>query len=406
MLLRQYARLGSSLSILVGGRFRGKKSVTNHVHRGSSLSLRSWARLRSAILVTGIPEEPCTAGSLRILACEIFSSWFVTVRGWEYASWVHCVSGSVHTPRIVFVFEEQGAVRRRQIRRRLHDSGFFYVFAKLCTAGLCCISCRFRDSGFFFVSAELVAAEVRCIDGRFPATRFAVTVTGICLFGFVFIVFCGCGRIGSNVSVTNYFHMGSSLSLRSWARLGSATLVTGFMNVGSLLSLRSWSQLGSASLVVGFMTVEFLLLPRQSACLGSAQSFLGSGRVRGKKSVTNHIRWGSSLSLRSWAQLGSAMLVTGFIHAGSFLSLRSWARLGSVLFVVDFLALRSSLLLQYQAYLSFVGNGRVGGNVLVNNVVHVGSSLSLTSYVGLCSSSSCLGSSRIGGNVSVTNYIR
>ena len=404
-MLRQYARLGSSLSVLVGGRFRGKKSVTNHVHRGSSLSLRSWARLRSAILVTGIPEEPCTAGSLRILACEIFSSWFVTVRGWEYASWVQCVSGSVHTPRIVCVFEEQGTVRLRQIRRRLHDSGFFDVFAKLCTCGLCCISCRFHDCGFF-VSAELVLAGVRCNDGRFPATRFADTVTGICLFGFVFILFCGCGRIGSDVSVTNYFHMGSSLSLRSWARLGSATLVTGFMNVGSLLSLRSWSQLGSASLVVGFMTVGFLLLPRQYACLGSSQSFLGTGRVRGKKSVTNHIRWGSSLSLRSWAQLGSAMLVTGFIHAGSFLSLRSWARLGSVLFVVDFLALGSSLLLQYQASLPFVGNGRVGGNVLVNNVVHVGSSLSLTSYVGLCSSSSRLGSSRIGGNVSVTNYFR
>ena len=95
---------------------------------------------------------------------EILASWFVIVRGWEYASWVHCVSGEAHTPRIVFVFEELGAAGLRRICRRLHDSGFFYVFAKLGTAGLCCFSCRFHDGGFF-VPAEPVTAGLYGIRG-------------------------------------------------------------------------------------------------------------------------------------------------------------------------------------------------------------------------------------------------
>ena len=82
----------------------------------------------------------------------LYAIWFVTLRCWEYTSWARRVSGYGHTPRIVAVFEELGTARLRRVRCRHHDTGFFYVFAKLGTAEPSSISFGFVT----VVTAELV----------------------------------------------------------------------------------------------------------------------------------------------------------------------------------------------------------------------------------------------------------
>ena len=48
------------------------------------------------------------------------------------------------------------------------------------------------------------------------------------------------------VAVLDAVHLGSALSLRSFARLGSALSVLDFMHLGSCLSLRSYARCGSS----------------------------------------------------------------------------------------------------------------------------------------------------------------
>jgi hypothetical protein len=91
------------------------------------------------------------------------------------------------------------------------------------------------------------------------------------------------------MSVLDFLHLGSSLSLRSFARVGSAVSLRGAGWLGSSLSLRSFARVGSAVSVRGLSR------------FGSVFSM----------SVLDFLHLGSSLSLRSFARLGSSISVKG-----------------------------------------------------------------------------------------------
>lgn len=130
-------------------------------------------------------------------------------------------------------------------------------------------------------------------------------------------------RVGSSVSVLDFFHLGSSLSMRSFARLGSAVSVLDFGHIGSSVSLRSFARVGSSVSVLDFFTLGSSLSMRSFARLGSAVSVLDFSHV------------GSSVSLRSYARIGSSVSVLDFFTLGSSLSCRSFARIGSGLSLND-----------------------------------------------------------------------
>ena len=65
----------------------------------------------------------------------------------------------------------------------------------------------------------------------------------------------GLARFGSvfAVSVLDFVHLGSSLSLRSFARCASGLSVLDFLHLGSSLSLRSFGRCGSALAAFGLV---------------------------------------------------------------------------------------------------------------------------------------------------------
>jgi hypothetical protein len=158
-------------------------------------------------------------------------------------------------------------------------------------------------------------------------------------------------RLGSSLSVVDFVHLGSSVSLRSFARLGSAVSVMGFSHVGASLSLRSFARVGSALSVFGV------------ARFGSLFSL----------SVMDYVHLGASVSLRSLARVGAAVSVFDFANIGSSMSLRSYARLGSAF--------------------SLFGMARLGASVSVLDYASFGSSMSVRGFV------------RIGGQLSVSGKI-
>merc|ERR1719321_1157974 len=123
------------------------------------------------------------------------------------------------------------------------------------------------------------------------------------------------------MSVLDFVHLGSTLSLRSFSRFSSSMSVLDFVHLGSTLSLRSWGRLSSAVSVRGL------------ARFGSTLSLFDDGRLGSSLSVRSFAKAGSSVSVRGLSRFGSvfSMSVLDFLHLGSSLSLRSFARLGSSL---------------------------------------------------------------------------
>jgi len=90
-----------------------------------------------------------------------------------------------------------------------------------------------------------------------------------------------------SMSVLDFLHLGSSLSLRSFARAGSAVSVSGlsrfgsvfsmsvldFLHLGSSLSLRSFARMGSSISLQGNLQV-------------AADTTIGTGGASGAKSIT------------------------------------------------------------------------------------------------------------------------
>ena len=81
-----YGRLGSSSCFVGDGRVEGTVSGTESIHVASSLSLRSWAQLGSAMLVTGFMNvgffsaatKLVTVG-FRCIGCRLYDCGFLGV---------------------------------------------------------------------------------------------------------------------------------------------------------------------------------------------------------------------------------------------------------------------------------------------------------------------------------------
>jgi acyl-[acyl carrier protein]--UDP-N-acetylglucosamine O-acyltransferase len=170
------------------------------------------------------------------------------------------------------------------------------------------------------------------------------------------------------MSVLDFLHLGSSLSLRSFARVSSSVSVRGLSNFGSSMSVLDFLHLGSS------------LSLRSFARVGSSVSLNGLSRFGSvfSMSVLDLVHLGSSLSLRSFVRVGSSISLSGlsrfgsvfsmsvldFVHLGSSLSLRSFARVGSSVSVLDFLHLGSSLSLRSFAH--------VGSSISIGGTLQFG----------------------------------
>merc|ERR1719253_776374 len=116
-------------------------------------------------------------------------------------------------------------------------------------------------------------------------------------------------RFGSvfSMSVLDFVHLGSSLSLRSFARVGSSLSVHGFARFGSVFSMS----------VLDFVHLGSSLSLRSMARVGSCLSVTGIAGSGYSMSLLNLMHLGSSLSLRSFARLGSSVSVFGLTKISS-----------------------------------------------------------------------------------------
>jgi hypothetical protein len=121
--------------------------------------------------------------------------------------------------------------------------------------------------------------------------------------------------------VLDFFQLGSTLSMRSYARFGSEVSLFGISKFGSSISVFDFFHLGSA------------LSMRSLARMGSSFSLFGVSRLGSSVSVLDFSSLGSSLSLRNYARMGESMSVFGFVHLGSSLSVLDFVHLGSTLSV-------------------------------------------------------------------------
>lgn len=134
--------------------------------------------------------------------------------------------------------------------------------------------------------------------------------------------------MASAISVLQFSHVGSTLSLRGFMRLGSSLSVVtsagwqtslttcplsviGATTLGSSLSLRSFGRLGSAVSVFGAAKLGSSLALRSFSRLGSAISLFSVATLGSSMSVFDSCALGSSLPARSFAQPGSGLAVYG-----------------------------------------------------------------------------------------------
>lgn len=139
--------------------------------------------------------------------------------------------------------------------------------------------------------------------------------------------------LGSSMSVRSFARLGSHVSVygRCLARSSASLAVCGFVQLGASLSLRSFSRLGGQASVMSVGLLGSSMSLRNLARLGSGFSVMGEARVSQSIAVFSFGRLGSMLSVRSCARLGAGISVLGFHHLGASLSLRGCTRMGSAL---------------------------------------------------------------------------
>merc|ERR1719197_521828 len=125
------------------------------------------------------------------------------------------------------------------------------------------------------------------------------------------------------MSVLDFVHLGSSLSLRSMSRLASA------------MSVHSASRFGASISMFDFLAIGSSLSMRNIARIGSSMSLLSAAALSSTLSVGSDALMCGSLSLRSYQLCGSAMSILDFVHLGSTISCRGFARLGSTLSITS-----------------------------------------------------------------------
>lgn len=222
----------------------------------------------------------------------------------------------------------------------------------------------------------------------------------------------------------NFMEMGSSMSLRSFARLGSAISVLNFSSIGSSFSIRSFARAGSTVSVFGKVRLHGAHSVLDLVKVGSAISIRSFARCGSLLSAYNSCMLGSSISVRSFARLGSSLSVAGYTQIGSLskcsvldfskigssLSVRSHARLGSKLSALCHTNLGSSMSLRsfvrLGSSLSVAGKGRFGGSLSTLNFVDISSALSLRSYARLGDSISVVNFMQIGSTLSTRSFVR
>jgi hypothetical protein len=237
-------------------------------------------------------------------------------------------------------------------------------------------------------------------------------------------------RVGSAISVAQTMYFGSlqklsvmfhtrvasCLSVRSTVRLGSRCSVVDSISFGSSLSLRAFARLSSSISIGGptaYTRSSFAgtMSALGSACLGSSlsirgtHSYLGSDECPGGSnkwwpvghSVLDCAAVGSGLSVRSHVLLGSKLSISGQKLIGSSVSMRAFARLGSSMSVAGdkvFLSARLSVL---------DGRAAFGSTLSVRSVVRCGSRLSADAFRWSGSSLSVRAAVRLGSGLSVAS---
>ena len=94
--------------------------------------------------------------------------------------------------------------------------------------------------------------------------------------------------MSSSISVLDFLHLGSAISLRGFGRLGSSISVLDFLHLGSSVSIRGFGRIGSSIAVFDFMHLGSSLSLRQIASLGQGMSVYGMSAIRGTLSVHNY----------------------------------------------------------------------------------------------------------------------
>merc|ERR1719506_3218446 len=111
-------------------------------------------------------------------------------------------------------------------------------------------------------------------------------------------------RFGSSVSVLDFLHLGSSLSLRSFARAGSSVSVSGLTRFGSVFSMS----------VLDFLHLGSSLSLRSFARVGSTVSIHGATMIGGGTANT-YIRYNSGIEMRvSGSRALTATSTGGTLH--------------------------------------------------------------------------------------------
>jgi len=113
--------------------------------------------------------------------------------------------------------------------------------------------------------------------------------------------------MGSSLSLRTYARIGSAVSLVGRARLGSTLSLLSYANVGSTLSIRSYSRVSGQ---MSLMTVAYMgssLSLRAYSRLGSSVSTMGCFRMASSLSLYDFVDIGSSMSLRSFARIGGSV---------------------------------------------------------------------------------------------------
>jgi len=124
--------------------------------------------------------------------------------------------------------------------------------------------------------------------------------------------------IGSSLSIRAFARLGASFSLFGKSMMGSGLSVFDMVPVGSVLSLRSFARMGSSFSLFG------------TARLGSSYSLFGFTSFGSSMSLRGFCRLGSSLSLFASARFGSGLSVLDYVSLGSSMSVGSikTARIG------------------------------------------------------------------------------
>lgn len=230
----------------------------------------------------------------------------------------------------------------------------------------------------------------------------------------------GPASIGGSLSVMENGNMGSALSLRSFVRMGSSLSMCSFVSFGSSLALRTYSRLGSSVSVNGRARFGSAVSVVECTNMASALSVRSFARIGATMSIYDFVAVGSSLSVRRFSRLGSSFSVFGrcqlgstisvfdSVCVGSAISLRSFMRCGASLSLLAFPNFGSSLSLRscqrLGASLSMQGISRLGSSMSVNDEGHFGSSLSVRSYARLGSSLSLGGALHFSNSKTYVRY--